>query len=99
MSRQYDEFLWRLGRERSITISTDLSPHDGENTGCEIIRTVMRLEYLGYRYPSRRRIPAPCVREIYSCGHVEESGLGTYNWRRPRKTGACFGCSRIAGLL
>lgn len=98
MSRVYDEFLLQLV-QGPLTISRDLAPQDGENMGCEIIRTVMRLEYLGYRYRSHHRIPRPYVREVYSCGHNEESTLGTYNWRRPRKTGACFECSRIAGLL
>lgn len=60
----------------------------------EVTRTVVRLEFAGYQYLRNYTVPRPYVREVFSCGHSEETTLGQYNWKRPRKTTNCFQCSK-----
>lgn len=93
--RRYDPFLCSLSRG-AIVISDGLSPLDGE-TRCtgryfEVIRTVIRLEFAGYQFHNGLKA-SPYVREVYSCGHSHEWVLGSFNWRKPRKTADCFSCS------
>lgn len=91
---RYDNFLARLKRG-PIPISDSLSGLDGD-TRCtgryfEVSRTVVRLEFLGYR--QRGNLLVPYLREVYSCGHSYESSVGSFCWTRPRKWTACMECS------
>lgn len=101
MIRAYDDFLSKLTCG-PIPVSDMLSDLDGETTLCgeasfQVIRTVMRLEFAGYQYGKyrKRSTPSPYVREVFSCGHSEETVLGCYAWHRPRKTASCYECSEV----
>jgi hypothetical protein len=105
----YDGFLARLARgpipiSDSLSAHDGEARCDGcGEVGCAgcsdcgpslgVTRTVLRLEYAGYRYGDHYRRLAPYVREVLSCGHTQDTAVGTYPWKRPRRTSVCGECS------
>jgi hypothetical protein len=88
--RAYSKFLERL-KVAPLVFPRSLVFGEGDEGGQgDILRSVVRLEFSGYKRSRGRDVP--CVREVLACGHWHESSLGNYGWQRPRKTAGCWEC-------
>jgi len=90
----YDEFLEKLRRGPLILNEKPRSDDGAHDSQEHARRTVMRLEFAGFRRVKKRDVPY--VREVLSCGHPGyEQTLGQYDWQHPRKASGCHECGKV----